>query len=63
MISPQAQARLDALRERNDKARGRKLAEAERLENLRRAIEWTCIECGHEVEPKTKCPGCGWINF
>jgi hypothetical protein len=62
-MSPEARAKLDAMRERNDKERGRKLTEAERLANLRRAIERTCIECGQEVEPWAKCTGCGWTNF
>lgn len=61
-MSPEARAKLDAMRERNDKERGQKLTEAERLANLRRAIR-TCIECGQEVAPWAKCTGCGWTNF
>jgi hypothetical protein len=55
--------KLEAMRKRNDAARGRELTAVERAENLRRAIDRTCIECGREVEPKAKCPDCGWINF
>lgn len=62
MISAEAQARLDALRERNDKERGRKLTEAERLENLRRAIAETCRECGHKVDVGAECPYCWTLN-
>jgi rubrerythrin len=55
--------RLRELRARNDAERGRPLTPSEQLANLQRAIDWTCIECGHEVEPKAKCPNCGWANF
>lgn len=62
MISIAAQARLEAMRERNDKLRGRRLSEAEQIENLRRAIQRICNQCGGEVEPRATCTDCGTVN-
>jgi len=61
MISIEAQARLEQMRARDDKERGRRLTDQERLENLRRAIVRICVDCGAEVEPGARCQ-CGTMN-
>lgn len=57
-----ARARLAAKITEQDAARGRPLTDAEKLNNLRHAIERICGDCGGEVEPFAKCPQCGAVN-
>jgi len=60
-MPPNARERLIALRRDADKQRGRKLTDAEKLANLRHAMDRVCWNCGAEVEPKVRC-SCGLIN-
>ena len=56
-----ARERLLAMRREADRQRGRPLTDAEKLANLRHAIDRVCWECGAEVEPKARCE-CGTVN-
>lgn len=56
-----ARERLIALRRDADRQRGRKLTDAEKVANLRHALDRVCWECGAEVEPKARCR-CGTLN-
>jgi hypothetical protein len=57
----QARQKIKALVAEQDRKRGRPLTVKEQLDNLRRAVESTCIECGREVELGARCD-CGHMN-
>ena len=56
-----ARQRLIELRRDADRKRGRPLTDAERVLNLRHAMDRVCWECGGEVEPAARC-ACGAVN-
>ena len=56
-----AHQRLIELRRDADRKRGRPLTDAEKLANLRHAMDRVCWECGSEVAPAARC-ACGAVN-
>lgn len=53
--------KLAALREKNDRTRGRPLTASEQIANLVHAVARICPACGGECEPKATCQ-CGTVN-
>lgn len=61
MNSDDARERLAAHIARRNEERGRPLTDHEKLQNLFRALDRICPECGDEVEPGAAC-ACGWMR-